>query len=92
MVDVLEKIENCENKLSTFSQQLEELDKSQTDNLSLLSELSIMIQEIDITDGKERRNLIDKMVTKITLDHDGKQHVVTLHYKLGLGDKKYKIL
>ncbi len=87
-----EQIDNNKQKLILLKKQHSELDKSKKDNISLLSELSFMIWDIDITEGEKRRELIDKMVNKIAHDHDSKQQIITIHYKLWIGDKKYKVL
>jgi hypothetical protein len=87
---VLGQIGDCENKLSTFMLRLEQLDTSKTNTISLLSELTMMIEDLDITEGEERRDLLDEMVDKVVMNHDGNQHIISVHYKLGIGVINYK--
>ncbi len=46
-----EQIDDNKQKLILLKKQHSELDKSKKDNISLLSELSFMIWDIDITEG-----------------------------------------
>ena len=56
MDKVLERISDSENKLSTFNNCIDELDKSKSNTISLLSELNMMVREIDISDDKYGRD------------------------------------
>ena len=71
----------------------EQMNKSRVD-LSLLDELfmfnSILSEPSDITEGTEKRELIEKMVDKISMDHDGTNYLITIHFKYGIGSITYK--
>ena len=67
------------------------MDKSGVD-LSLLDELfmfnSILSEPSNITEGTEKRELIEKMVDKISMDHDGSNYLISVHFKYGIDMKK----
>ena len=60
---------------------MEQLDKSQTD-ISLIDELfffnSILSEPSNITEGTEKRELIEKMVDKTIMDHDRYKYLITI--------------
>ena len=87
---VLEKIDATKKKYKELKDQL---DKTET-NISLIDELflfnSILSEPSNITEGSEQRELIEKMVDNIIIDHDGANHLITIHFKYGIGDVTYK--
>ena len=67
------------------------MDKCRVD-FSLLDELfmfnSILSEPSNITEGTEKRELIEKMVDKISMDHDGSNYLISVHFKYGIDMKK----
>ena len=90
MDKVVQKIDIAKKK---YKELKEQLDKSQTD-ISLIDELfffnSILSEPSNITEGTEKRELIEKMVDKIIMDHDGTNYLITIHFKYGIGVITYK--
>jgi hypothetical protein len=87
---IVQKIDIAKKK---YKELKEQLDKSQTD-ISLIDELfffnSILSEPSNITEGTEKRELIEKMVDKIIMDYNGTNYLITIHFKYGIGVITYK--
>ena len=68
------------------------MNKSRVD-LSLLDELfmfnSILSEPTNIIEGTKKGELIEKMVDKISLNHDRTNFLITMHFRREIGDKSY---
>ena len=84
MDKVIDKIDTTKKK---YKELREQLLKSQTD-ISLIDELflfnSILSEPSKITEGNEKRELIEKLVDKIIMDHDGSNYLINIHFKYGI--------
>lgn len=86
MDNVLEKIKLSNEKYLEFKKQYETSEKG----VSLIDELysitNLFSRQTNITDEKEKRELIEKMVEKIVVNDEE----ITIHYKHGIDNKLYK--